>query len=135
MKNLLTLLSLACLLLVSNVSYATTTTLTGEKVEATTTLSKKELKKQERLQKRMAKIDKKIAKKMENAEDIDFSDPTEKWMWFWIFGWALAIILPIIGIALVSTGGSLTILFTLLAAICGVFGTASLVIWLIKKFA
>lgn len=122
MKNIITLFSFICLLFVSQSAYAvkTATVVTGETVEATTTLSKKDAKKQARLEKRIAKIEKKSA-----AQDIDFRDNTEKWMWFWISGWVLAALLRLIG------GLGLTIL----AGALGLFGTISLIIWLVKVFS
>jgi Flp pilus assembly protein TadB len=92
----------------------------------------KELKKEFKVQKKMNKLQK-ILKKFK----IDLSDSTEKWMWFWIFGWAAAIILSIVAVATVSTTASVTGfgLLYLLATLCGLFGSISLIIWLVKKFS
>ena len=135
MKNIATLFAFVCLLFVSQSAYAvnTATIVNGETIESIATedgaitLSKKATKKLARLEKRVAKMQKKAA-----AQDIDFSDDTQKWMWFWIFGWALAIILPIIGVAIGGLGGFG--ILSVLGLLLGLFGTVSLVIWLVKKF-
>lgn len=54
---------------------------------------------------------------------IDFKDPVNKWMWFWIFGWGIGLIFLFIpGIWIISW------LFFL-------FGTISLIVWIIKMSA
>ena len=135
MKNIATLFAFVCLLFVSQSAYAvnTTTAFDGETIESVATedgsfLSAKATKKQARLEKRIAKMQKRAA-----AQDIDFSDDTQKWMWFWIFGWALAAVLPIVGLIIGGVGG--VAIFSVLAGLLGLFGTVSLVIWLVKKFS
>lgn len=123
MKNFLALFLIAVFMTLGQTAYAVKPA-SGAAEKAEKTLSKKELKKQERLEKRLAKAEKKAA-----ASDVDFEDPVDKWMWFWIFGWganlALSVVSIIIGIPLLGTLGYLA----------GVFGTVSLIIWLIKKFS
>ena len=135
MKNIATLFAFVCLLFVSQSAYAvnTATAFNGETVESVATedgsfLSPKATKKQARLEKRIAKMQKRAA-----AQDIDFKDDTQKWMWFWIFGWVLALILPIVGLLTGGLGGAAVL--TAIAGLLGLFGTVSLVIWLIKKFS
>ena len=81
---------------------------------------KKAAKLDKKLQKLERKIDKKIAKA--EAEGVDFQDPVEKWFWFWIFGWGIAIILGIIGLGTFAT-------------IFAVAGFVALVLWLVNKFS
>jgi hypothetical protein len=94
------------------------------------------LKKQQRMQKRMERLQRFLEKR---GADVDFSDPVDKWMWFWIFGWGAGILLTILApILFVSTAsvtglGAAGILW-LLASLAYLFGTVSLVIWLVKKF-
>ncbi len=87
---------------------------------------KKELKKQKKLnkfQKRLDKINAKRVKKGKKAIEIDFSDPTEKWLWFGLVLLAAAIIL-----------GVLPIVWAL-AGLVGLAGFVCLLIWAVKKFA
>ena len=94
-------------------------------------LTKKELRQQKRMEKRMEKRLKKMQKK-----GVDFNDPVDKWMWFWIFGWGISLLIYILAYALVFgtfSYGLYTIL-NLIGALAGLFGTVSLVIWLVKKF-
>lgn len=133
MKNIAKLFAFVCLLFVSQSAYAVKTVtaispVTLETTATTTTLSKKDVKKQARLEKRIAKIEKKAA-----AQDIDFYDDTEKWMWFWIFFWAVALALLIVGGVLSALGGFG--LFSGLASLSALLGTISLIIWLVKMFA
>jgi ABC-type multidrug transport system fused ATPase/permease subunit len=92
-----------------------------------------------------SKFSKKLAKMQRRFEKfaskgVDFKDPVKKWMWFWILGWAAALILIIIAgvvvvgsAATVSTGGfgAAGILY-LLGWLCGLFGSVSLIIWIVK---
>jgi hypothetical protein len=59
-----------------------------------------------------------------NYAPIDFKDPVDKWLWFWIFGWGLGIVFLFIPVF----GWILSSLFFL-------FGSISLIVWLVKKFA
>ena len=98
----------------------------------TTTIDKQknELKKEFKMQKRLSKFEKFFKK-----AGIDLQDPVNKWMWFWIFGWGAAIVLSIIGaIAITSLSTGFGIWY-LLASLCGLFGSVSLVIWIVKKFS
>lgn len=80
----------------------------------------------------ISKLEKKIKRKLQRKDadlEVDFEDPVNKWMWFWIFGWGIGWLTILLGafsgLALIPLLGGLIIMF----------GTASLVIWLIKKFA
>jgi hypothetical protein len=84
---------------------------------ATIEKQKNDLKKEFKAEKRMAKFEKLFKKA------IDLKDPVNKWMWFWIFGWGASIVL----LALPGVW--------ILSSLAGLFGTVSLVIWLVKKFA
>ena len=84
---------------------------------------------EKKMAKKMAKIKKRFQKK---GQDIDLSDPVDKWFWFWIFGWGAGLLLSILWTVAI-TGTAFWGLWTL-AYLCWLFGTVSLVIWLIKKF-
>lgn len=95
---------------------------------------KRMLRKQNRMQKRMERLQRFMEKR-----GVDFSDPVDKWMWFWIFGWGAGLLLTILAPILFVSTGSLTGLgaagiIWLLASLAYLFGTVSLVIWLVKKF-
>lgn len=112
--------------------------LAADKASDTKTLSKKELRKQKRelrkqkrMEKRFTKFQERLEKRMEK-KDFDFSDPVDKWMWFWILGWGAGLLLSILAAATLF-GGGFAILW-LLATLAWLFGTVSLVIWLVKKF-
>jgi ABC-type multidrug transport system fused ATPase/permease subunit len=104
--------------------------------QSTATIEKqtKDLKKEFKAQKRMAKLE-----KLFNRAGVDFKDPVNKWMWFWIFGWAAALVLAIIGVAIVAgtvgTGFGIGSIIALIGWLAGLFGTISLIIWIVKKFA
>ena len=89
---------------------------------------------------KMAQKEVKKAKRFANAKAIaakagvDFQDPVQKWFWFWIFGWGGAILFAILGAILSVVLGPLGLLISILGSILGVFGTISLIIWLLKKF-
>ena len=100
----------------------------------TTTVSADQMKANKKafqMQKREAKATHLFAKR-----GIDLQDPVNKWMWYWIFGWGAGIVLSILATATISTGsvGSFGVLW-LLASLCWLFGTVSLIVWLVKKFA
>lgn len=84
----------------------------------------KELKKEMKAQKKMAKLAKFLKK-----SGVTFSDPVEKWFWFWIFGWGAGLLLSIL--IWTALPGSLWFL----SSLAWLFGTVSLVIWLVKKFS
>jgi hypothetical protein len=79
-----------------------------------------------RMAKKMAKIEKKISKKLAKGNAIDFNDPINKWMWFWLLGWAA-------GFVLYSMGWFIAAPFWYLGYLCMLAGTACLVVWLLKK--
>ena len=109
--------------LVAATGAGVTTTMSTEQMKANTKAFK--------MQQREAKATHFLSK-----HGIDFQDPVNKWMWFWIFGWGAALVLSIVGAATVATGsvGSFGLIY-LLASLCGLFGTISLVVWLVKKFS
>jgi Flp pilus assembly protein TadB len=91
---------------------------------------KNELKKEFKVQKKMNKLQK-FLKKFK----IDMSDSTEKWMWFWIFGWAAGLILAIVAASSATTTLTGFGLLWLLSTLCWLFGSVSLIVWLVKKFS
>lgn len=71
-----------------------------------------------------SKVKKQVKKgKIYDSSFIDFSDPVEKWFWFWIFGWGLGLIVLFLPV------------LWYLSSLLFLFGTISLIIWLIKKAA
>ncbi len=107
--------------------------------------SKKEArfaKRMDRAQKRIARIvarvEHKIARKgMESsAAGIDLQDPVKKWMWFWILGWGAAIVFYVLATVLivgtVGSGFGIAALLSLIGSLCGIFGTVSLIMWIVK---
>lgn len=85
-------------------------------------------------------VKKKAVKLLKKVADIGgIGDPVDKWFWYWILGWGAGILLTALVPALVFSGGlsgaSLGWLFLLLGSLAWIFGTVSLVVWLIKKFA
>jgi len=81
---------------------------------------------EKRFAKKAAKIEKKLAKRFGNGEKVDFNDPVDKWMWFWIFGWAA-------GFLLYSFGWFVAAPFWYLGYLCMLAGTVCLIVWLLKK--
>jgi len=104
-------------------------------VTVTTKVEKKgisawlEKKVEKQITKKIAKMQKRFAKN--GGTKVDFQDPVNKWMWFWIFGWAAGLLLSIIGLAAIGGGFGV---FWLLGSLFWLFGTVSLIIWLVKKF-
>ena len=98
-----------------------------------------ETKKTKKLEKRMDKLMKKLTKKFAKRDakvgesDIDFQDDTDKWMWFWILGWGIGIALTTL--AGLAFSGIIGTLFGTLGALIIIFGTVSLIIWLVKEFS
>lgn len=94
---------------------------------------------QKRTQKKMAKfqkfMDSKLGQKMMGGMD----DPVDKWFWYWVIGWGAAIVLIIIGSAItvgtLGAGFGIGSIFFLIGWLAGLFGSVSLIIWLIKKFS
>lgn len=136
MKNVITLLSLAFCLLIGNTAFAVVApaNATGVEVAAEDVqLSKKELRKQAKLQKKLAKLEKKMA-------EGPFDDDVKKWRNFWLLGWGGGILLMIVG-GVVAVGGALSggfgigAILYILGGLAVTFGSISLIIWLIKKFA
>ncbi len=116
----------------------------GNTSEAVSVISKKEArmaKRMERAQKRMnrlmARVDRFLAKRgLDRPAGMDLQDPVKKWMWFWILGWGAAIVFYILAsVLVVGTGGAgfgVATLLSLLGSICGLFGTVSLIMWIVK---
>ena len=111
----------------------------AEKAENAVNLTKKELRKQKRAAKKQARMEKWMNKLQKKLAAVDFNDPVKKWMWFWIFGWGAGLLLSIIAGA-VATGGVFSggfgaaYILALLGSLAWIFGTVSLVIWLVKQF-
>lgn len=118
--NILSLLVIFALLLSAQPASAVVAVQNGQ--ETTATISKKELKKQERLEKVMTKVQKKMDKL--EKKGVDFSDPTNKWLWFAIFAWVAAIALYIIGYFVPFVWW--------LGYLAGLAGSVFFVIWLLK---
>lgn len=70
-----------------------------------------------RLEKWQHKLARKAAKK---ATPVDFSDSTERWLWFGIFGLGIAIVLGIVSVSV-------------LAGLVGLAAVVCLVVWVLKK--
>jgi len=91
---------------------------------------KKQERKAERFKKRIAKFEKKMERRG--------GDDAKKWMKFWLLGWGAGLLLWIIAIAAVGSGGGgfgLFAILTLLGSLAWLFGSISLIIWLVKKFS
>ncbi len=138
MKNVCTILTLVLCLVFTQSAMAITTPTNSADVKTEVVekeMTKKEvrqLKKQERKAERLKKRIAKFEKKMERRG----SDDSKKWMWFWILGWGAALVLPIIALAIGTSGGfGIAGVLLLLAGLAGTFGTISLIVWLVKKFA
>lgn len=78
----------------------------------------------QKLTKKMAKFQKFLGKG--GGKKVDFNDPVDKWMWFWLLGWAA-------GVVLYSFGWFVAAPFWYLGYLCMLGGTVCLVIWLLKK--
>lgn len=93
---------------------------------------------QKRMERMMARVERIVARKGTAPAQggIDLQDPVKKWMWFWILGWGGALVLHIISrVVLVGTYGTgfgIAALLGLLGSLLGLFGTVSLVMWIIK---
>ena len=76
--------------------------------------------------KKAEKMTKKMFKKFGGDSKVDFKSEPERWMWFWLAGWALGVLFYI----------AAWIVWPLwyLGALCWLGGTICLVIWLLKKF-
>jgi len=72
-------------------------------------------------------MEKMRAKKNADVE-VDFNDPVDKWMWFWIFAWGLGLAASLLA-GIVGLG-----FFWFLSSVFFVFGFVALVLWLVKKF-
>ncbi len=140
MKNLVTLLCFTLCLVLTNSAFAVVgpaAPVANDNTEVTeNVIPQKMTKKELRKQKKIKKFQKKLRKMQDKAQGVDFSDPVDKWMWFWIFGWGLGLILSIL-VPTIFLSGGLGGAFGALALISLVwlFGTISLIIWLIKKFS
>lgn len=132
MKNLITLLSLAFCLLIGNTTYAVVAPINSGNTEVaaeTAPLSKKELRKQAKLQKKLAKLEKRMA-------DGPFDDDVKKWRNFWLLGWGVGILLIILAAALfvgtLGSGFGFAAILYLLGYLSILFGSISLIVWLVK---
>ena len=115
----------------------TTSSNNENKMEITATsskaLTKAEVRIQKKIERKQRMFKKVIVKKMEKYGDVDFQDPVQKWMWFWIFGWGAGLLLWILSWTVLSGGslGGFGIL-GLLGSLAWLFGTVALVVWLVK---
>lgn len=97
--------------------------------QAMTKAEVKEIKKEQRKVERIERIQKELQK-----YGVDFSDPVNKWMWYWIFAWGAAIVVSILAWGILSSTVSGFGILGLLSSLLWLAGTISLVIWLVKKF-
>lgn len=141
MKKLCTLLTLVLCLVFTQSAMAVKTPAKSADVKTEvvekemTKKESRELKKQERkaerLQKRIAKFQKKMEKRKARG-----GDDTKKWMKFWLLGWGLGLLLPIVGLLIGTSGGfGIAGVLILLGSLAWLFGTISLIVWLVKKFS
>ena len=86
----------------------------------TENISKPTSKKAEKRMNRLTKRLERFAEK--RGMDIDFDDPTDRWLWFGIFGLAIAIVFAILGIGVLS-------------GLCAFAALVCLVIWIVKRGA
>lgn len=62
------------------------------------------------------------------ASGVDFNDPVDKWLWFWIFAWGIALVLQVLAWGISGWGvGWLSYLFWVAGTVCAV-------VWILKKF-
>ncbi|HKK63337.1 MAG TPA: hypothetical protein VJ951_12305 [Bacteroidales bacterium] len=86
-------------------------------------------------------VKKKAVKLVDKVAAIGgLGDPVDKWFWFWVLGWGAWIVLSIVASAIVvgsafGSGFGIGALLFLIAYLAGLFGTVSLIVWLIKKFS
>ena len=92
----------------------------------------KEEKKQVRMERRMAKVEKFMQSKLGQKLMGGLDDPVDKWFWYWIIGWGAGIVLLVIATASLGTGFGI---LGILATLAWLFGSVSLIIWLVKKFS
>ena len=95
--------------------------------------TKKQLRKQKRLERRIDRLEQHLKRKLSKKSEgenirIDLRDHTEKWMWYWIIGWALGALITIPAAIIGSN------ILSLFAGLFFVAGTVCLIIWLVKKF-
>lgn len=74
---------------------------------------------------KLMKKAKRLSQFFGKGDKVDFESEPDRWMWFWIFGWAAAIVLSVMGVFFLP--------IAYLGWLCGVAGTVCLVIWLLKK--
>lgn len=74
-----------------------------------------------RLDKKLTrKLDKLVKKLNNNGAQINFSHPTDRWLWFSIFGFGLAILMLILNVEFLSG------ILAFLALVC-------IIVWIVKK--
>ena len=129
MKNICAILGLLSLVLFSSSSLLAVRPIknTPIKQENTSELTDKQAKKLDKFEKRIAKKMEKM--KAKSSADVDFNDPVDKWMWFWIFAWGLG--LAAFLVASIALSG----FFGFVGSALMVFGFIALVLWLVKKFS
>lgn len=70
-----------------------------------------------------------LVKKRFGGDKVDFKTEPDRWMWYWLAGWAIGLALTIVGIPLLGTVG---LLFTSLAGLFWAAGSVCGIIWLLK---
>ena len=97
-------------------------------------IDKKALKKQKRM-KKLEKFAKKMEKKFQKR-GIDFGDETEKWLWYAIIAFGLALLLSVLWVALTFTGtGFGYYFFRYIPWLLWVAGVGCLAYWLVLTFS
>jgi hypothetical protein len=78
-----------------------------------------------------AKVMKKVAKvakffgKKSGGDKIDFQTEPDRWMWFWLAGWAAGLLLGIFAVFVPA--------IWYISSLCWLAGTIFLIIWILKK--
>lgn len=78
-----------------------------------------------KMMKKATKASKFLNKKF-GGDKVDFQSEPDRWMWFWLLGWAAGFVLYTIGWFTFAP-------FWYLGYLCWLGGTICLIIWLLKK--
>jgi hypothetical protein len=70
-----------------------------------------------------------FVKKRFAGDKVDFQTEPDRWMWYWLAGWAIGLALTIVGIPLAGTVG---LLLTSIAGLFWAAGSICGIIWLLK---
>ncbi len=118
----------------SQQAFAVTTVNGGDGI---TTLTPKEIKKQARKEARKAKV-KAFKTKVISAvtpSAFDLKDPVQKYLWYAILAWAIAVLMFILAYIFAFSGIPLSGLIWLLGSLMSLLGSVAFVVWLIKTFS